>query len=47
MDVFNGRLFTTEGRDNNLRGGAKKFFLNVERDKDRLGDMANRELGVS
>lgn len=26
MDVFNGRLFTTEGRDNNLRGGTQKNY---------------------
>lgn len=42
MDAFNGRLFTTEGRDNNVRGGAKKIILNVERDKHRLGDMEDR-----
>jgi len=43
VDVFNGRLFTTERRDNNLRGGTKKIMLNVERHKDRLGDMEDRE----
>ena len=42
VDGFNGRLHTTEGRGNNLRGGAKKIILNVERDKDKLGDTEDR-----
>ena len=42
MDASNGRLFTTEGRDNNLRGGTKKIIVSVERDKDRLGDREDR-----